>query len=284
MALKVTKKNDIYLSNNPYSILYEMDTYRYIKSPEEPVENRIQIKVKKTFIRKDDFGYLFSVKVIDRKQSNKDDVLGVEDQLANLQNKLTLYTDEHGDIISIVNRGEISEKWYEQKKFFKKEHKHHIENINQFIEGVDAIIKNHDEFLNLVKKSEINTLLFPPIYQHNLLVEDAIKQQKVWHDFFDTTALPVKLDTKVVAINEDTLGYQIIRSGDIDTPGFDEEKASQLLSTLYDVHKYNIKIDGSYLEALDLSEDDSVEEATSLMNIEIPGVYSYRQISKLKAL
>ncbi|KAA1248139.1 hypothetical protein [Aquimarina sp. RZ0] len=277
-------KKDIDFYKNEYSVLYEIDTYRYIKSPEEPIENRIQTKIKKSFIRKDPVGYLFSIEVLEREQSNKEDILDIEDQLANLQNKLVLYTDAHGDIISIVNRGEISEEWYDHKTIFKKTNKDSLENVDEFIEGVDSIINDHVEFLNLVKKSEVASLLFPPIYQYNLLAENSIKQQKVLYDFFDTTALPFRMDTKVIAMNEETLGYQIVRSGNIDTPRFDEKSASALISNLFDVHRYNIKIEGDYFEAIDLNDHNIVEEATLLLNIEIPGIYSYRQISKLKAM
>lgn len=278
------KKKDFHLPENPYSILYEIDTFRYIKSPEDPVENRIQLKVKKSFIRKDNFGYLFSVETIEKKQSNKEDSLNIDYQISNLQNKLILYTNEQGDIISIVNRGQISELWYDKKKEFKKEFKDDIEDIDEFIKGVDAIIKNHKEFLNLVKKSEVATLLFPPIYNCNLLVENAIKQEKIFYDFFDTNALPFRIETKTTALNTETKGYQVIRAGDLNTPKFNNESAAALISNLFEVHTYNIKIEANYFEALDLSEDDIIEEASFLLNVEIPGIYSYRQISKLKAM
>ncbi|WP_299440431.1 hypothetical protein [uncultured Aquimarina sp.] len=280
--MNTIQKQDIEFLKKEYSVAYEIDTFRYIKSTEEPIENRIRCKVKKSFIRKDSIGYLFSVEVLNRTQSNKEDILDIEDQLTNLQKKLILYTDEHGDIISIVNRGEISEEWDDNKNTFKKTYKDSLENVDGFIEGVDAIINDHIEFLNLVKKSEVATLLFPPIYKQNLLSQESVKQQKVIYDFFDTTALPFRMNTKVVAINEETQGYQVIRSGGIDTPKFDEESASSLISNLFDVHKYNIKIESDYLEALDLNNDDIIEEATMLLNVEVPGIYSYRQISKLK--
>ncbi|MHA7059019.1 hypothetical protein ACWGOQ_0017470 [Aquimarina sp. M1] len=280
--MNINQKQDIDFRKDEYSVVYELDTFRYIKSTEAPVENRIRCKVKKSFIRKDPIGYLFSVEILTRTQSNKEGVLDIENQLAGLQKKLVLYTDQHGDIISIVNRGEIYEEWDDQKNTFKNAYKDDLENIDTFIEGVNAIINNHEEFLNFVKKSEVSTLLFPPIYQQSLLSQRSVKQQKVMHDFFDTTALPFCIDTRIVARNKQTMGYQIIRSGDIDNPRFDEESASTLISNLFDVHKYNIKIESNYLETLDLNNDDIIEEATMLLNVEVPGIYNYRQISKLK--
>ncbi|WP_378172833.1 hypothetical protein [Aquimarina sp. SS2-1] len=281
--MNMIAKQDIDFIKNEYSVQYEVDTFTYIKSTEEPIENRVRYKVKKSFIRKDPIGYLFSLEVIERIQSNKEDIRAIEDELANLQKKLVLYTDEHGDIISIVNRGEIAEEWDDHKNNFKKTHKESLDDVDLFVTGVDAIINNQTEFLNLVKKSEVASLVFPPIYKQNLLFQESIKQRKVLYDFFDTTALPFRMDTKVVAMNEKTMGYQIIRSGDIDIPRFDEESASALISNLFDVHKYNIKIESNCLEVFDLNDDDIVEDATMLLNVEVPGIYSYRQISKLKA-
>ncbi|GAA3509792.1 hypothetical protein GCM10022393_23340 [Aquimarina addita] len=282
MAIEVQHK-DIFIPTNEDSIIYNIDTFRYIKSPEEPVENRIQLKIKKTYIKKDQMGFLFSVEVLEREQSNKEGVFGIEDQLNQLQNKLILYTDVHGEITSIINCGQISEQWYDQKASFKKAYKDELDTIDDFIVGVDAMINDHFEFLNLVKKSEVATLLFPPIYDHNLVTTASVDQQRVWYDFFDTTALPFKINTKITAINQNTNGYQLARAGSLDTARFDENKATALMSTLFDVHKYNIKIDLNSFEAYDLNKDHTIAAATLLMNVEIPGVYSYRQISKLKA-
>jgi len=277
-------EKDISILEKEKSIIYEIDTFRYIKSPEDPIENRIRYKVKKTFIKKDKIGYLFSLEIIERTQSNKEDIFHIEDQLAVLQKKLAMYVDQHGEIISIVNRGEIAEDWYDQKKFFKKTYQDVYEDIDMLIDGVELIINDAEEFLNMVKKSEVAILLFPPIFNHNLLEKDHDKQHQVLYDFFDTTALPFKMDAKVVAFNEVTSGYQVVRSGELDISRFDEDSASQLISTIFDVHKYNIKIDASCFEAYDLNEDHTVDEATLLLNVEIPGVYSYKQISKLKAM
>jgi len=280
----LTKRKDLSLQTNPHSTLYEIDTFKYIKSPEAPIENRIQLKVKKKFVHKDNIGYLFLVEVLERKQSNKEDVLGIEFQISNLQNKLLLYTNHHGEIISIVNRKEIANLWYDQKEEFKKTYKNDLENIDAFIDALDDLIRDNTEFLKLIKKTAVLILLFPPIYQHNLLVKNSVNQENIFYDFFDTSALPFKIDTKVVALNETTQGYQVVRAGNINTSRFDKESATSLISNLFDVHKYNIKIDANYFEGIDLSENDIVEEASFLLNVEASGVYSYRQMSKLKAI
>lgn len=277
-----TQNNSISILEKRDTIIYNFDSYRYIKSTEEPVENRIQSKVKKTLVKKHKTGYIFSVEVSERKQSNKEDIYEIEDKLADLQKKLVLYTNKHGEIISIINRGEISEEWYIQKKILKKHFRDSYEDIDVIIDGIDAIIDNPEELLKLIKKSEVITLLFPPIYNYDLLQKNQIDQSHIIHDFFDTTALPFKIQTKIAAFNEITSGYQIIRSGDLDTGRFDNEQATDVISTLFNVHSYNIKIDSNCFEAYDLTENHTVDTATLLMNVEIPGIYSFRQISKLK--
>jgi len=279
-----TIEKEISIVEKEISLVYEIDTYRYIKSPEEPIENRIQYKVKKTFIHKDEIGYLFSLEILKRKQSSEDEILYLEDQLALLQKNLTIYTNKNGEVISIVNLGEITDEWYEQKKVLQKDLKNIFNDIDTVIEGIDLILNDPSEFLNMVKKSEVVMLLFPPIYNNDLLYNDHIEQSQVLYDFFDTTALPFKMSTKLIAINENNGGYQIARSGDLDNTKFDIQNATKVMSTLFNVHSYNITIEATCFEAYDLAKDNTIDEASILMNVEIPGIYSYRQISKLKKI
>lgn len=275
---------DLSIDTKERSHTYAIDTDTYIKSTEAPIKNKITSTVKKTFIKKDQIGHLFSIEVLKRTQSNKEDILYLEDELAIIQQKLVLYTNEKGEIISIVNRGEIAEAWYDQRKTLQKIFENEIEDIHIILEGIHQIIHDADEFLKLVKKSEIITLLFPPIYQQHITSEVSISQKKVFTDFFDTTDLPFKVDTKIIAIHEVTKGYQIVRSGNLDTQLFDKEQVATLLGNLFKVHPYNINIDANYFEAHDLKENRDAEEGIFFLTIEVPEIYSYRQISKLTSM
>ncbi|GAA0719151.1 hypothetical protein GCM10009430_17880 [Aquimarina litoralis] len=275
---------DLSIDTKERSNTYSITTSVFIKSSEEPIENNIKSTVRKTFIQKDQIGHLFSVEVLERIQSNKEGIFSLEDKLNIIQHKLVLYTDQKGEIISIVNRGEIAEAWYDQQKILQKTFENDIEDIHVILEGIHQIIHDENEFLSLVKKSDIITLLFPPIYQQHITSEVSISQRKIFADFFDTTDLPFKVDTKVIAIHEVTKGYQIVRSGSLDTQLFDNEMATSLLGNLFKVHPYNINIDANYFEAQDLKENGDIEEGIFFLNIEVPEIYSYRQISKLTSM
>lgn len=275
---------DLSINTKERSNIYSINTSIYIKSAEEPIENNIKSTIKKTFIQKDQIGYLFSVEVLQRTQSNKEGIFSLEDKLSIIQHKLVLYTDQKGEVISIVNRGEIAEAWYDQQKILQKTFENDIEDIHVILEGIHQIIHDENEFLNLVKKSDIITLLFPPVYQQNITSEVSISQRKVFADFFDTSDLPFNVDTKVIAIHEVTKGYQIVRSGSLDTQLFDNETTASLLGNLFKIHPYNINIDANYFEAQDLKENGDAEESIFFLNIEVPEIYSYRQISKLTSM
>ena len=120
MPLAIQQKK-LLLTEEISTITYDFGIVQRIESlGEEPIKNQITATIKKTFVKKDSLGYLYKIEVTDRKQSNIDDMLGLEMELAFLQKNILLYTNSFGEIISIVNRGQIAEDWYDQAKLIKK--------------------------------------------------------------------------------------------------------------------------------------------------------------------
>jgi len=277
-----TKQKKIVISENIDPIIYDFGIAQQIVSPEETSKNQITATVEKTFVKKDQVGYLYVVKIMDRKQSNTDDMFGLEQELASLVKNIALYTNPQGEIITIVNKGQIAEDWYDQAKRIKKEFDYLIPEMNEFLSGIDSLIEDNESFVSLVKKSEIYSLLFPPIYHQELMQKITIQQGKNFDNFFDATTLPFTIDTAVAGINADTKGKQIIRSGKLDTARFDKESASELFTKSYGVHEYALNFDTSYLETFDLDEKNQVDKANGMLGVKVNDLYQLKQISKLK--
>jgi len=277
-----TIQKDLVLSENLDTIIYEFGVVQQMIYPEETVKNRITATIEKTFIQKDDIGYLYNVQISDRNQVNLEDMLGLENELSFLQKNITLYTNAQGEIISILNRGEINEDWYDQAKLIKKEYSYLTPDIDPLLSGIEDLIKDNDSFVSLIKKSEIYSALFPPIYNQDLEKKITLEQEKDFDNFFDTTTLPLIVTTALTGINAITNGKQIIRSGKIDNYRFNKESASELFTKAYGVTEYALNFDASYIETFDLDQNNQVDKVNIMLGVKVNDLYQLKQISKLK--
>ncbi|WP_346883763.1 hypothetical protein [uncultured Algibacter sp.] len=263
---------------------YFVDTIQHIHVNEHLTENRISTKVKKEYIEKDDFGHLLRFDITYREQTNLNGMLAVEDWLSVLFKKLILYLDDQGKIKSIVNLKEIKQDWYEQKDAFKKEFKFEINKINPFLEALDITLDNQKDFIQIIEKSDIATLLLPPIYNQELLLEKPVIEQKNYDNFFGNNDVPLNIDTSLLAYNEVTNGHQIFRTGEIDYVYVDLNGIKDFFRKNYNNQSLPAKLDVAYLEAIDLDQYHDVDIATLMMGIEIKNLYQFRQISKTKKI
>lgn len=280
--MAVLQKDDVLsLKEKKESCFYNFGVVQLVETPDEKTENKITATIEKEFIKKDKFGYLYTIRVTDRKQSNIEEMLGVEEALFFLKKKVVLYTSQYGEVISVVNRPQIKEDWYEESKKFKANFTGILPDINQFIDGVNGLLDDNKAFVNFIKKSDIYNILFPTIYNVDLEQRIAIQQKKEFHNFFDRYSLPLNLDTKIVGRNIDTNGLQIIRGGKLDTYRFNKEGASEMFKHQYGVHHTALKFNVSYMETYDTDSLGGIDAANNMLGVQVSELYSLKQITKL---
>ncbi|MBQ4820624.1 hypothetical protein [Aquimarina sp. MMG016] len=277
------KNRDIIYHHVTKPLNYHLETSTLLVSDSNQTNNTITADVTKTFIKKDNSGTLFSVETKNRKQSNLEGNATLENELAWLQQKLVLYCNNHGEITTVVNRQQIKEDWYFHKKEVKKRHKKTIDNIDLILDGAEALLDDENAFIELICKSEIITLLLPPIYDQKLSRKKQLKQHKIFPLFFDDYELPLSIKTTLLD-NKEAVNNQIIRLGSIDNNQFKSAEIKRFFRKLYNAQDLAIDIDVAYLETLDLDKNNDIYAATQMMGVEIDSLYRYRQISKLKKI
>ncbi len=275
------KVKDIVLDNYKVSRHYQMEISTLLVSNEDQVTNEITADVTKTLLKKDDGGAFFSVEVKNRKQPYLEGNALIENELTKLQEKLVVYCTNQGVITSIVNRGQIKEDWHFQKKRIKKAYKGEIEDIDLILEGTDLLLDDRAALLRLISESEIMTLLFPPIYNQELLERKTLDHDKVFSQFFDEYDLPLTIKTTLLD-HKEAVNNQIIRSGSLNNYEFELAEVKRFFRRLYNAQDLAIDIDVAYVETFDLDIDDNVYAGTQMMGVEIDQLYRYRKISKFK--
>lgn len=277
------KTKNIILDYSTKPLNYHIETTTLLVSNNNQTTNTIKADVTKTCVKKDNYGVLFSLEIKNRKQSNLEGNSALENELAWLQQKLILYCNNKGEITTVVNREQIKEDWYFYRKNIKQDYKKTVDNIDLILDGTEALLGDEKAFIDLITKSKIGTLLFPPIYNQELSVKTPLRQQKTFSQFFDDYELPLSLKTTLLD-HKEAINHQIIRSGSINTNTFQSANVKRFFRKLYNAQDLIVDIDAAYLETYDLGIFNNVYSATQMIGVEIKDLYRYRQVSKLKKI
>jgi len=282
--MNATKQKSLRIAQNTTPEFYDFGTVQVIKTRKDTIQNRIEARLRKAFVRKEAGRYLYNIQVENRTQSNVEGKLGIENALSFLLKRLVLFTNAKGEIVEIINQQQIKETWYRKRENFIRQFNPITPNLDGLLAGIDAFLDDQESFRELVEKSEIYTLLFPPVYQQKLAEKKIIKQEKDFYDFFDEHALTLKVNTVLKGLSTETEAgtTQIVRSGTLDQSRFETSEVKEQLRTLYETPNLSVEINADYLEGFDLDSLNNVYAGTQLLNIEIKHIYNLRQYSKIK--
>ncbi|WP_299883874.1 hypothetical protein [uncultured Lacinutrix sp.] len=264
-----------------YSKSYEIEITQKIISESDVNENITSYNVKKSLIKKDAFGFLYSLDITKRKQSNQEGLRGMEYYLSLFQKKIILYVDELGQFKSIVNLKEIEEQWITSRSDFKKRFKK-TPNISEIIERLNLLFSDMESFIKVFNQSELVSLLFPPVYTEFLTTESYLIQQKNYEDFFGAISLPLLIKTEIIKLpTKDNKALKMSRQGHINKSLFKEDEIKQFFRNHYQKYNLIVDFDINYIELLDLDSKYVIDYAMQIFSVKIGGVYLFEQFSKV---
>lgn len=238
--------------------------------------------VSKTFIEKNEQGLLYKIIVKNRTQSNKESLRGVENFLSGLLLKVVLvYTDEVGYIKSIANHEEIKEKWVLNRSDFLKRFAS-IDNLQQMADRMDDLVNSPTDLLDIFKQSDIGTLMFPPVFSESLTRDTKLIQRKFFYNFFGAYALPLLIETKLIANNvENSSAIKVTRLGKLDRTLFWEDEVKEMFREIYDIFPLNVNLTTSYVELFEFNMDATIDAALQIFSTSVGEIYKFDQVIKL---
>lgn len=276
-------KNDLIIQQTDvrYSKKYEIEIVQKTVSESDISENTTSFVVEKTLIKTDHIGFLYTLKITERKQSNYEELRAMEDYLSFLQKEIILYTDKLGHLKSIVNLREIEEEWTLCRSEFRKKFKK-TPNIDEIVERLNLLFKDMESFTLLFSQSELASLLFPPIYTELLTAKSHLLQQKNFDDFFGAYTLPLLLKTEVIKLpTKDNQALKISREGTINNHLLKEDEIKQFFRDLYQSYSLIVDLNINYIELFDLDINNTIDYSMQIFSVKVGSIYSFEQFSKV---
>lgn len=243
-------------------------------------ENSVRAEVRKYYFRQNDTGYVYSLEVTDRFQTNKEGIRAMENDIARLQSELVVQTDFQGTPVRILNLAPIRNTWDDYRKEFAKKHKGQ-KGLEEVLTATDSLLNNNKRFTENFRESEIGTLFFPDIYGTVSGQGETMESTKVFTDFFDTSPLPFKLKTTLKKRDRFSDTAQVFRKGTLDEENFDRYNVRRFFRKLADNIKLAVPVKAAYMETYDLDKNHHIVHAGQLLTANVPALFNYEQIVRI---
>ena len=243
-------------------------------------ENIVRAEVRKYYFQQNDTGYIYSLEVTDRFQTNKEGIRAMEDDIAKLQSELTVQTDFQGKPIRIMNLAAIRDTWKVYRKEFEKKHKEQ-KGLTEILSTIDTLLNNNKLFTQNFRESEIGTLFFPDIYGTLSSQGESMESNKVFTEFFNTSSLPLKLTTTLKTRGRLNNTAQVFRKGVLDKENFDQYNVRKFFRKLADNIKLAIPVEAGYMETYDLDKNHHITHAGQMLTANVPALFNYEQIVRI---
>jgi len=205
-------KDNISLSTVQRKATYKLDILKRTILGSVANENKIQVVFEKEFLGADHKGNVFQIRLKERTHTNKNELYVIEHDLDLLKGNLVLRTNEKGEVIAVLNLKDIAQDWEKHKDKFYKIHKNY-EYIDDLMKETKALVNSQQLFLDMLQETEMVMLLFPPLYDAKLSLEQDVQQKIVFNDFFGTEALPLNITTSVKKMDLLNNKIEILREG-----------------------------------------------------------------------
>ena len=276
-------KDSISLSTVQRKATYKLDILKRTILGSVANENKIEVVFEKEFLGADHKGNVFQIRLKERTHSNKNELYVIEHDLDLLKGNLVLRTNEKGEIIAVLNLKDIAQDWERHKDKFYKIHKS-FEYIDDLMEETKTLLNSQQLFLDMLRETEMVMLLFPPLYDSKLSLEQDLQQKIVFNDFFGTEALPLKLTTSVKKMDLLNNKIEILREGKLDDEAFQHYEVRKYFRKLTDKYKLQTEVEVDYVETYGLDKYHWIDHAGQVLHVNIKGLFDYQQVVRITPL
>lgn len=256
----------------PAVFKYNLELVKRIVVKEIMFAGITKAEVEKQFLakRENEYSYKVSINAIAQQSNLKGDTWKKE--LAPLRSKLSLHTNDTGQINNLVNYDEVKEKWNKLRPILRKRNADQPDAEN-IIEGVDKIVEDEEKFIHTICAEGVYDILFPLIYGD---YQNETTFYKVLPNVFNEYELPLKISRKLITNADQKKEVQF--EGVLDEANFDALRVSNFFKRLfdkYDLMASNIQI--RFYSSYELDDDNHIQFGGQYLLVEIPGVFTQEQ-------
>ena len=235
--------------------------------------NETSLIVKQQILDRNDVGFVLCVELQQMKQKANDDLAKVMEDIAPVSEKVVFQTDGHGNMVAIINKQELIEKWINLKPALHKKYNGNLSVLN-FFDAYEQELAKEEALITSMKHKSIYGIVMAGIYGHDYAKPFA--RHIVIDKFFNEVDLPITITTEA----DDNSGRLIhLKSrGAINEEMFNEQQFNRLIKTAVDNLAFKVDVQFTYWEDFLLNQPAGLlSAAEQYLKVEVPGAY-YNEI------
>ncbi|MET4083233.1 hypothetical protein ABIB40_003202 [Pedobacter sp. UYP30] len=246
-------------------------------------------------------GYIIQIDVLSFKQTAKDELNQLFEDINTVTDKLVLQTDNFGCIQEVLNIDEVLAKWTQLKPLLIEKHKEKP-NAFEFFNAFELKLKSAGELEVTIENKGIYGILFAGIYDRDL--GETYDLYKTLDNYFANISLPIKITNKVTEITTtkeiapkpnkwsllanptkyDSIKLLEIKSihSSINEDEFKKGEFATLIKTMTDDIKADTTLQFLCEENYCVGQEDGwLVKASQLLRTEVAGIYMSEVSNKL---
>lgn len=294
--------------------LYYIETHTKLRLQRMYFQNNTTMVVKQTLLGKNIYsnndlyeceGYKIQIDILSFKQTAKDELNQLFEDINSVINKLVLQTDNYGCIQEVLNIDEVLAKWKQLKPLLIEKHKEKP-NAIEFFNAFERKLTAAGELELTIENKGIYGVLFAGIYDRDL--GETYDHYKTLDNYFPNISLPIKIiyqvtettttTTETVAktnkwslldnpANDQTIKLFEIKSiqSSINESEFKKGEFATFIKTITDDIKADTALQFFCEENYCVGQEDGwLVKASQLLRTEVAGVYMSEVSNKLTVL
>jgi hypothetical protein len=252
---------------------YVVRTTHKVQVKDIKYANQTSVDIKQYLLQKNDTGFVFCIEMHNIKQEAQDVLSLIMQDIAPVSSKVVFQTDRHGNMLSIINKQELIQKWIDLKPALCKKYKSTIEAIN-FFNAYEQELAKEEDLITSMKHKGVYGVLLAGIYGYDYT--NPFERKIALNNFFNEIDLPIHVTLKSKMDNYRFI--QLTGIGYIDEDAFEEDNFNRLIKKVVDDLAFKASKKFIYSESYIINQQDGwLTEAEQYLKMEVPGVY-YNEI------
>lgn len=261
------------LSLLPATRIYQVDTVSAVQVKQEVGLSETSAKFRHTLLEKKANGYVFQTEQLASQLKNTDPGSMLLAEFNTLNESLVLGTDQHGNLLDLLNGLEIIARWRELRQRMRITYAR-LPSLPALLAAMDQQLSDPVALLDGMRHKGTFGLLYSGVWGYPVHDKEAVVSKQVLKNYLGPLDLPLQLVATTTFHPDAPEQVLITRTGTLDPLNWDEQVFRRMLRRIVDSFSLKVELQLTCHEEYRLDYATGwLLGATQHLRAEVPGAY-----------
>ncbi|TGE29456.1 hypothetical protein [Hymenobacter metallicola] len=245
-------------------------------------ENTRRTAFRKQPLQKTADGWLYSVSVLDFKQTETNGVAQLDADTAQLRSHLLIETDAAGGLLRVCNKAELRNQWQALEPKLLKKYRRSEQITPGMVAGIGQVLHGDGYLEDVLRRGYEYSSLFPPFYGQSYDEQPTQGRPRTIARFLGNLDLPLQTEIKRQAQVPADVAVGLAVEGKVDMEAYQEEAARQALRTMTDQYDLDTTLRSQHRESYEFDHQEALLHAAQFTIYGVQGVFMNKTLCMLQ--